>query len=185
MRATSSQAAQGWTAAPMRFGFLHWNKWAILALFGLLVPAGCRDRGLQKAQQEAKEAKTTVVSFEMKLAGAIQAVSDLRAELRAVLQARDELQEQIDKARQERDEAVALAEQAKEAVTRLTAASKGQAGATAGLEKQIADLKTLVAEQQKIIDDLQKGVTAQPTEAVTPDDAAKPETSPTEPNEKP
>jgi len=139
---------------------------------------------LQKAQQEAKEAKTTVVSLELRLTGAIKEIDDLKAELRAVRQTRDELQEQIDKARQERDEAVTLGEQANEAVTRLTAASKGQAGATAGLEKQIADLKTLVAEQQKIIEDLQKGVSAQPVEAVTTDDA-KDETTPAEPNDRP
>jgi len=185
MIATSSQTAHGWTTARTRFAFLHWNQWLILVLPGLLVPAGCRDRGLQKAQQEAREAKTTVVSLELKLTGAIQKIDDLKAELRAVRQTRDELQEQMDKMIRDRDQAVALAQQAKETIGNLTAASKGQAGTTAGLEKQIASLKALVAEQQKIIEDLQKGATAQPTEAAMPDDAAKDETPPTEPNDKP
>jgi uncharacterized coiled-coil protein SlyX len=185
MKVMSSQAAPGWRAAPTRLGSLYWNKWPILLLLGLLVPAGCRDRGLQKAQQEAREAKTTVVSLEMRLAGAIKEIDDLKAELKAVRQTRDELQEQMDKMKRDRDEAVTLAQQAKEAITSLTATSKGQAGATAGLEKQIADLKALVAEQQKVIDDLQKGVTAQPVEAARTDDATKYKTPPTEPNEKP
>jgi len=185
MKAMSSQAASGWTAAPARFGFLCRNKWPILLLLGLLAPAGCRDRGLQKAQQEAREAKTTVVSLEMRLSGAIKEISDLKAELKAVRQTRDELQEQMDKTTRDRDQAVALAEQAKDAITSLTAASKGQAGTTAGLEKQIADLKARVAEQQKVIDELQKGVTGPPVEAVTTDDAGKDETPPAEPNEKP
>ena len=62
MRATSSQAAQGWMAAPVRFGFLCWNTLTILALLGLLAQAGCQDSGVAKAQQEAGEAKAAAAT---------------------------------------------------------------------------------------------------------------------------
>lgn len=185
MKATLSRAAPGWTAAPVRFGFLYWNRWPVLLLLGLLLPAGCRDRSLQKARQEAGDAKATVARLELRLAGALQEISDQKAELKAVRQTRDELQEQMDKIKQERDQALTLAGQAKEAITNLTVRSSSQAGATAGLEKQIADLKNLVQEQQKIIEEFQRGVTGQPTEAEVPGETAKDKAPPAEPNEKP
>jgi chromosome segregation ATPase len=182
MKATLSQAAERWTAAPVRFGSLHWNRGPVLLLLGLLLSVGCKDRDMEK---QVSDAKANAAKLELRLAGAIQEISDLKAELKAVRQTRDELQEQSDKTKQERDHAVTLAEQAKEAITTLTATTKGQAGATTGLEKQIADLKALVAEQQKVIDELQKGAAAQPAAAETTGDAAKDKTPPTEPNEKP
>jgi len=185
MKATLSRAVEGWMVAPLRLGPLDRNKWLIPLLLGLLLPAGCRDRGLQKARQEASEARRTVASLEMQLAGAKKEISETKAELKAVRQTRDELQEQMDKIKQERDQALTLAGQAKEAITKLATRSNSQAGATAGLEKQIADLKKLVQEQQKIIEELQKGVTGQPTEEEVPGETATDKTPPAEPNETP
>ena len=54
---------------------------------------------------------------------------------------------------EERDEAVGLAQQAQDA---MTTQSSGQANVTAALQKQVAELTNLVAEQQKLIDQLQK-----------------------------
>ncbi len=186
MKATLSRAVEGWTAVPVWFGFRGWNKLPILLLLGLLLPAGCTDRGEQQARQEASDAKAAAAKLELMLKGARDEVSSLKAELKAVKGTRDELQEQADKVKQDRDQALTLAQQAKEVITDLSARADGQAGATAGLEKQIAALKVQVQEQQKVIDDLQKKATAQPVEAVTPVETPENRTPPpTEPNEKP
>jgi chromosome segregation ATPase len=185
MKATLSRAAEGWTVVPMRFALPDRRKLPILLLLGLLLPAGCQDRGGQKARQEAAEAKTAVARLELRLAGALQEISDLKAELKAVKQTRDELQEQTDKVKQDRDQALTLAQQAKEVITDLTVKADGQVGATASLEKQIATLKEQVQKQEKIIEDLQKKAAAQPVEAVTPAETPENKTPPTEPNEKP
>ena len=186
MKATLSRAAEGWTPVPVWFGSPNWNKLPILLLLGLLLPAGCRGRSTQQARQEASNAKATVAKLELRLAGATQEISDLKVELKAVKRTRDELQEQIDKSRQERDQALALSQQAKELVTDLSARADGQAGVTAGLEKQIAQLKTLVQEQQKIIEDLRKEAVVQPVAETEASEEAKDKTPPpTEPNEKP
>ncbi len=186
MKATLSRAAEGWMAVPVWFGFPGWNKWFVLLLLGLLLPAGCRDRGLTQAQEEAREAKAAAAKLEGSLGVARREVSETKAELKAVKQARDELQEQIDTFRQERDQALALSQQARELVTNVTARADGQAGVTAGLEKQIAELKGVVQEQQKMIEELQKGATVQPVGVETPAESAKDKTPPpAEPNEKP
>jgi chromosome segregation ATPase len=167
----------------MRFALSDRSKWLIL-LLGLLLPAGCEDRGGQKARQETAEAKATVAKLELRLAGALQEISDLKAELKAVKQTRDELQEQTDKVKSDRDQAMTLAQQAKEMITDLAVKADGQAGTTASLEKQIATLKAQLQDQQKTIEDLQKKAAAQPVEGVTPVETAENKT-PTEPNEKP
>jgi len=186
MKPTSSRAAERWTAVPVWFGSLRWNKLFVLLLLGLLLPAGCKERGVQKARQEAADAKAAAAALEVKLTRAREEISKANAEVKAVKQTRDELQEQIDKFRQERDQALALSQQARELVTNLTARADGQAGVTAGLEKQIADLKATVQEQQKEIEELRKGVTAQPVGAETPVETDKDKTPPpAEPNENP
>ncbi len=185
MKPTLSRAAKGWMAVPVWFGFPRWNALFFLLLLGLLLPAGCRDRGLRQAQEDAEEAKTAAAKLEGSLGVARREISEAKAELKAVKQARDELQEQIDRFRQERDQALSLSQQAKELVTNLSARADGQAGVTAGLEKQIAELKALVQDQQKIIEDLQKGATAQPVDAETTAVTDKEKTPPAEPNDKP
>jgi chromosome segregation ATPase len=178
MKPTLSRAGEGWNTVPVWFEFLRWNTLPVLLLLGLLLPAGCGDRGAQQARQEASDAKATAAALEVKLARAVQEISDLKAELKAVKQTRDELQEQTDKVKQDRDQALTLAQQAKEVITDLSEKADGQASVTASLEKQIAALKVQVQEQQKTIDDLQKKAAAQPTEAATPVEIP-------EPNEKP
>jgi DNA repair exonuclease SbcCD ATPase subunit len=66
-------------------------------LLGLLLPAGCGDRGEEQAREDASNAKATAAKLELRLAGALQELSDLKAELKAVKHTRDELQEQTDK----------------------------------------------------------------------------------------
>lgn len=184
MKATLSRAAEGWTVVLMRFALSDRSKWLILLLLGLLLPAGCEDRGGQKARQETAEAKATVAKLELRLAGALQEISDLKAELKAVKQTRDELQEQTDKVKLDRDQAMTLAQQAKEMITDLAVKADGQAGTTASLEKQIATLKAELQDKQKTIEDLQKKA-AQPVEALTSGETADDKTPPAEPNEKP
>jgi len=185
MKATLSRAAEGWMAVPVWFGLPVWNTLFVLLLLGLLLPAGCRDRGLKQAQEEARDAKAAAARLEGSLGVARREITDAKAELKAVKQTRDELQEQIDKFRQERDQALALSQQARDLVTNLSARADGQAGVTAGLEKQIADLKVLVQDQQKIIEELQKGVAAQPVDAETAVVTDKEKAPPAEPNDKP
>jgi len=180
MKAMLSRAAEGWTITPVRFS--DCSKLPILLLLGLLLPAGCEDRGGKKARQETTEAKATVAKLELKLAGAVQKISDLQEELKAVRQTRDELQEQSDSIRQEREQALLLAQQAKEVVTDLTARADGQANTTASLEKQIAELNAKVQEQKKIIEEFEKKAVAQPVEAETIEEI-KDKTLPAEPNE--
>jgi hypothetical protein len=83
----------------------------------------------------------------------------------------------------ERDQASTSAQQAQEAVTRLTSQATGQGSVTAALQKQIAELKTLVEDQQKLIDQLQKGATA-PLVTTPPAQSADKQVTP-DPNEKP
>ncbi len=186
MKATLSRATGGWIAVPVWFGLPGWNALFVLLLFGLLLPAGCRDRGLKQAREESRDAKATAAKLEGSLGVARREILEAKAELKAVKQARDELQEQIDKFREERDQALALSQQAKELVTNLSARADGQAGVTASLEKQIAALKVQVQEQHKLIEELQKGATVQPVSVETPAEPAKDKTPPpAEPNEKP
>ncbi|MBN1505914.1 MAG: deoxyhypusine synthase family protein [Sedimentisphaerales bacterium] len=181
MKATWSQGAQGQAAVPpVRSKFAGRNKVLVL-LLGLLVLAGCGDRDAQEARQEAADAKATVARLELKLAGAVQELSKTKDELKAVRQTRDELQEQMDGLQQERDQALVLSQQAKEVITNLTARSSNQARTTASLEKQIDELKALVEEQQRVIEDFQKTAAAHPAETET----SKDESAPAEPNDKP
>lgn len=184
MKVTLSRAAEKWTVVPVRFALPDRSKWLILLLFGLLLPAGCEDRGGQKARQETAEAKATIAKLELRLAGALQEIFDLKAELKAVKGTRDELQEQTDKVKQDRDQAMTLAQQAKEMITDLAVKADGQAGTTASLEKQIAALKADLQDKQKTIEDLQKKA-GQPADAAAPAETAENKTPPTEPNEKP
>jgi len=122
----------------------------------LLVSAGCGDSDLEKAQQDAREAKATVKKLELSLARAMQEIADQRAELTVVRETRDELQRQVDQLVQERDNATALAQQAEQVITHLSSRAEGQVGATAALRRQIDDLKAVVADQQALIEELQK-----------------------------
>ena len=131
--------------------------------------AGCKGRELEKAQREARRAKVTIVKLEKNLADAIQEISELKAERDAFRQARDELQQRENQLIKDQEEASALVQRAEEMIVQLTARANGQAGATAALEKQIADLKTLVAEQEKIIEELQQEADTGRITAGTPD----------------
>jgi chromosome segregation ATPase len=132
--------------------------------------AGCEGREAEKARQEAREAKVTVVKLEKNLADAIQEVSALKAELGAVQQARDELQERVDELLAERDKASALVQRAEEVITQLTARANGEASATAALRQQIAELQALVKEQEKTIEELQAAAAQGRITEATPDD---------------
>jgi hypothetical protein len=167
------------------------RRWLSLLLFsGLLLPAGCTDRGAQKARQEAADARAEVAKLELNLARAGQEISELKTELKAVRQTRDELQGQADQLQRDREHAASLARQAQDMITQLTARADNQAGATVALERQIAELKALVKDQQDIIEELQKGAIVAPE---TPEPSTEPadtepsddDLSPVEPNECP
>ena len=184
MRGTSAERAAGWAVTPpMRCELPARSGWVILLLFGLLIPAGCRDRGLQKSRQEATGARAAVARLELQLAAAKDEMAKMQAELKAVRRTRDELQQQIDQIKQERDQAAGLAQQANELIKQVSAQADGQVGVTAALQKQIADLKALVKEQQATIEELQKSATVQPTEAVETTETTGTQPPPVEPNE--
>ncbi len=154
--------------------------------------AGCKDRGLQQAQEEAAEAKATVERLKFNLEQARKETSTLRAEFNAVRQSRDELEEKVARLIEERDQAVTVTRQAQDVINELAARSSGQAGATAALEQQIADLRALVEEQQALIEQLQKGVTGEPPAeppveppVEVPEEPLPEEPLPPEPNENP
>ena len=142
------------------------------ALLPLLLWAGCRNRALDEAQQETREAKATIEKLKLDRNKAMEEASAVKAELGAVRQSRDVLQKRVDQLIRERDEASTFAQQAQEAISRLTA----QGGATVALQRQITELKTLVDEQQQLIEQLQKGAApaAEPAQQPAP---------PTEPNQ--
>jgi PBP1b-binding outer membrane lipoprotein LpoB len=134
----------------------------ILLLLLLLVLPGCESRALEEAQQEARDAQVTIERLKHNLNEATREISRLKAELGAVRQTRDEVQGDTARLIQERDQALALAQQTQETVAQLTARASGQVTAATAFERQIADLKALVAEQQKLIEQLQKGATVEP-----------------------
>lgn len=123
----------------------------------LLATAGCGDSDLEKAQQDARQAKATVKKLELSLDRAMREISDLKNELGVVRETRDELQRQADQLAQERDKASVLAQQAEQVITHLSTRAEGQVGETAALRKQVEDLKAVVADQQALIEELQKG----------------------------
>lgn len=145
-----------------------------LVLCILVLLAGCKNKALEQAQREAREAKVTVQQLKHNLGLAEKEIAGIRAELKAVRESRDELQDRIDRANKERDQAVGFAQQTREA---MTVQSSGQTSATASLQKQVGELTALVTEQQKLIDQLQKSATAEPA-AVVPQG----QTPPAEPN---
>jgi len=135
----------------------------------VLTLAGCKGRELEKARREAREAKVTVVRLKKNLDDAKKEISELKAERDAFREARDELQQREDQLIKDQEEASALVQRAEEMIVQLTARANGQAGATAALEKQVADLKALVAEQEKIIEELQQGADTGRITVGTPD----------------
>ena len=153
---------------------------AVLTLLLLLFAVGCKNRALEQAQQEAREAKTAVKKMDYSLKTAAEEVARIKEELSSVRQDRDELQKRVDQLTRERDQASTFAQQAQEAISSLTTRESGQRSVTVSLEKQIAELKTLVDEQHKVIEQL-KGSAAQPatataqaTDRPTPDPNQKP-----------
>jgi chromosome segregation ATPase len=154
---------------------------AVLALLSLVLAAGCRNRALEQAQQEAREAKTAAKKMEYSLDTAAEEIATVKAELSSVRQDRDELQKRVDQLTHERDQAATFAQQAQEAISNLTTRESGQRSVTAALEKQIAELKILVDDQHKLIEQF-KGAAAQPA-TTTAQATDKPAAA--DPNEKP
>jgi len=155
---------------------------ALLTLLPLLLSVGCRNRALDQAQQEAREAKTTINKLNYSLKTAQEKIATMEAELSSVKLNRDALQKQVDRLTRERDQAAMFAQQAQEAITRLTTQATGQGSATAALQKQVVEFKTLVDEQQKLIDQLRAEVAAQPATPPPAQTADKPSTP--DPNER-
>jgi len=162
---------------------LHTSNFKLPALCLLILLGGCKDRALDQAQQEAREAKATINKLNYSLKTAAEEIATVKAELAAVRQGREETQKQMDQLVRERDQAATFAQNAQEAITRLTTQTSGQGSTTAALQKQAAELKTLVEEQQKLIEQLQKGATAQP--AATPPAQAADKQATSDPNERP
>jgi len=175
------QSAQGIAVIGLSSSALGCSSFVALTLLPLLFAAGCRNRALEQAQQEAREAKTSVKRMEYSLKTAAEEIATVKAELSSVRQDRDELQKRVDQLMRERDQASTFAQQAQEAISNLTTRESGQRSVTAALEKQIAELKTLVEDQHKLIEQL-KGAAAQPATATAP---ATDKPSTPDPNEKP
>ena len=153
--------------------------WLLSSVVCLLVlPVGCRNRALEQAQQDAREAKANLNKLNYQLKTLEEKIATKEAELFAVQQSREEMEKRVSQVQQERDLAATFAQQAQEAITRLTTQSSSRIDMTAALEKQVAELKSLVEEQQKLIEQLQKGTAAQPaggTKASPPTEPNQPE----------
>ncbi len=130
----------------------------------LLVAGGCGDSDLEEARQDAREAKATVKKLELSLDRAMREIADLKNELSVVRETRDELQRQADQLVQERDQASVLAQQAEQVITHLSTRAEGQTSATEAMRRQIEDLKAVVADQQALIEELQKGGAIEPAD---------------------
>ena len=142
----------------------------------LVLWAGCKNRALEQSQQEAREAKAALNKLNYQLKTQEEKIATKEAELFAVQQSREELQKQVNQLQQERDQALTFAQQAQEAITRLTTQGNSRNNLTAALEKQVAELKSLVEEQHKLIEQLQKGT-------VTESAGGAKASSPAEPNQ--
>jgi chromosome segregation ATPase len=140
----------------------------LVLIVGLLSLAGCTEGDVQEAKKEAREAKKKVRTLEFSLAQAQQQITDQKEELNVVRETRDELQKQVDQLVPERDEARVLAEEAKQVITHLSTRAEGQTSTTATLQKEIDELKALVADQADLIEELQKGVGEGPDPAGPP-----------------
>ncbi len=137
-------------------------RWVTVLMVGLLGVAGCSDSDLEEAKKEAREAKTTVAKLQVQLAKVVEDHEALKAELNVVRQTRDDLQKQVDGLIEERDSALGVAEQAEQVITNLSDRAAGQTNTQASLQKEIGELKALVAEQQALIEELQAGVSVDP-----------------------
>ncbi len=156
------------------------RSFIVLALLPILLTAGCKNRALEQARQEARENKAKVERLNGSVDMAAKEIATLKEELSSVRLSRDNLQKQVDQLVRERDQASTFAQQAQEAISSLTTRESGQRSVTAALERQIAELKTLVEDQHKLIEQLQKGGAAQPATAPAADKPSAPD-----PNEKP
>jgi len=164
-----------------RSAFRRLSVVGIWALLPVLFATGCRNRALEQAQQESRDARVTIEKLKASMNAAAREIATVKAELSSVRQNRDELQKQVEQLLHERDQASTFAQQAQDAISKLTTQESGQRSVTAALEKQIAELKTLVEDQNKLIEQL-KG-TATPPATATAQATDKPPTS--DPNEKP
>ncbi len=158
------------------------RPFVVFALLPLVFATGCRNRALEQAQRETREAKATVEKLKFSVNQAAEEIATGKEELSSVRRNRDDLQKQVDQLMRERDQASTFAQQAQEAISRLTTRESSRTSITAALEKQIAELKILVEDQQKLIDRLQKEAAGQPATA-TAQATDKPPTP--DPNEKP
>jgi archaellum component FlaC len=161
--------------------FRHLSWVGVLALLPLLFATGCRNRALEQAQQDSRDARVTIEKLKASVNAAAREIATVKEELSSVRQNRDELQKQVEQLLHERDQASTFAQQAQEAISKLTTQETGQRSVTAALEKQISELNTLVEDQRKLIEQL-KGSAAQPATTTAPA-ADKPATA--DPNEKP
>jgi len=143
-----------------------------LAVALLSVP-GCGGDA-EEARQEAREAKKRVSTLELSLAKTQQQITDLKEELNVVRETRDELQKQVDLLVPELDKAQRVAGEAEQVITHLSTRAEGQNTTTATLQKEVADLKALVADQAALIEELQKAALEAPipTDLPTEDDPA-------------
>jgi archaellum component FlaC len=153
---------------------------AVLVLLPLVFAAGCRNRALEQAQQESREARVTIERLKASVNAAAKEIATMREELSSVRQDRDALQKRVDQLTYERDQASVFAQQAQEAISNLTTRESGHRSVTAALEKQIAELKILVDDQHKLIEQL-KGAAGQPATTAA---QAMDKPAPADPNER-
>jgi len=138
----------------------------LAAVICTLACGGCKDKARERALAEAEEAQTELNKVRGELARSKREVADLRKELTAAKETRDELHLKVEQFIKERTGAATAAEQAQ---------------SVESLQKELKQLRALVAEQQATIAEMQKRPEVPAGAAVGGDGAAGQQNS--EPNE--
>jgi chromosome segregation ATPase len=158
--------------APSTKTFAWTSLFLIAALFAF---AGCDDKELQQAKQEAAEAKAEISRLQLKLQQAEQDIQNRKIENNRLRERADTLNEKAGQLAQEKDKASKLADQAQQTATTMAAkAAKADNDADniVLLKERVTQLTSLVAEQQAAIQQYQTLLQAVQQSMVQPGGAA-------------
>lgn len=116
-----------------------------------LALSGCDDREKEQAQAEAEQARVSLAKTKAQLARAEREIADLTDALETVKQSRDKLAQQVSELSKDRGSVLAASEEAQQTLRSLSARTSEQDAGAAALQKQVADLASLVESQERTI----------------------------------